>query len=574
MIKLFRFLKPYISSVIFVIFFTVIQIIMNLLLPNFTSEIINNGILQQDIHYIIITGMLMLGVATVSMLATIGVGYFSAKMGSGYGHDLREAVFTKVEHLALQDISDLSTASLITRTTNDVQQMQMVTNMVFRMAISAPITAIGGIVMALQKQSNLSWILLVSVPLLLISVFVAGSFAVPLFKKVQKKIDRLNLVFREKLTGVRVIRAYNKDEYESEKIATANQDLMQATLKVNDLMSLMMPLIMLIMNITTVAIVWYGSHFVDAGTMQVGDITAFMQYATQIMSAFLMLAIIYIMIPRAAASADRINEVLDKTETITDPATPEQMNNNVELAFKQVSFSYPEAEEPVLHDISFTISKGQTLAIIGGTGSGKSTLLNLIPRMYDITKGSITFNGVDIRNLDQQTVRKHIGYVPQKNILFSGTIADNLRYGKEDVTDMEMWQALEIAQASEFVQKKELGLDSHVEQSGKNFSGGQKQRLAIARAVVRRPDIYLFDDSFSALDLKTDVALRTALKQETKASIVIIVGQRISTIQHADKILVLDEGRISAIGTHQVLLETSDVYREIALSQLSEEELV
>jgi len=573
MFKLFRFFKPYIWSIILLLIFTFIQVIMSLLLPNFTSEIINEGIIRQDIPAIWSKGFAMLGVAGVGMLATIAVSYFASIVGSGFGHDLRAAIFTKIENLALQDISDLSTASLITRTTNDVQQVQMVTNMLFRMAVSAPITAIGGLLLAFQKQAKLSVIFAVSVPILLVVILIIGSIAVPWFKRVQKKVDRLNLVFREELTGVRVIRAYNKEAAQSEKVDVANKDLMQASLKVNYLISLMMPLIMIIMNATTVAIIWYGGKAVDAGQMQPGDIIAFVQYGMQIMFAFLMLAVVYIVIPRAQASAERINEVLDKHETIIDPEHPKPLGDDQVLTFEHVSFSYPGAEMPVLEDIHFSISKGETLAIIGGTGSGKSTLLNLIPRFYDITDGAILLNGVDLRDMTQETLRQQIGYVPQKNNLFSGTIADNLRFGKKDATEAEMKHATDIAQASDFIARKEDGLNSVVEQEGKNFSGGQKQRLAIARAIVRQPEVYLFDDSFSALDLQTDARLRKALAGETTDAIVIIVSQRISTIKNANKILVLDEGKLEASGTHDALLNESKVYREIALSQLSEEEL-
>jgi len=574
MFKLFRFFKPYILSIVLLLVFTFVQVIMSLLLPNFTSEIINEGIIRQDISIIWSKGLIMLGVASVGMVATIVVSYFASRVGSAFGHDLRAAIFTKIENLALQDISDLSTASLITRTTNDVQQVQMVTNMIFRMAVSAPITAVGGLLLALQKQASLSIIFAVSVPILLIVILVIGTIAVPWFKQVQQKVDNLNLVFREELTGVRVIRAYNKEAVQTKKVDVANTDLMKMSLKVNYLVSLMMPFIMIIMNATTVAIIWYGGKFVDDGAMAPGDIIAFIQYGMQIMFAFIMLAVVYIVIPRAQASADRINEVLDKVETIIDPIRPATLGAEQTLRFEQVSFSYPGAEKPVLENIDFSIGKGQMLAIIGGTGSGKSTLLNLIPRFYDITQGAILLNGVDVRDLSQHTLRNRIGYVPQKNVLFSGTIADNLRFGKQDATTSELAHATDIAQASSFIQEKEKGLESIVEQEGKNFSGGQKQRLAIARALVRQPEIYLFDDSFSALDLKTDATLRQALRKETRDAIVIIVSQRISTIKDADKIVVLNEGKVAASGTHEQLLKNSNVYREIALSQLTEEELV
>ncbi len=575
MIKIYKNLKKYSVWIILIVIFIFIQSMATLWIPNITADIINNGVIKQDIPYIWQNGFKMLAVASVSMVATIIASLLASRVGVGLGRDLRNKVFRKVEEFSLHEFDTLSTASLITRTTNDVQQVQVVTIMILRMVLSAPIIAIGGIILAVEKQPQLSLMFVVVLPILLAVIAFVGLKAVPQFRKVQKKLDRLNLVLREKLTGVRVIRAYNKDAYEAERFEEANKSLTEQTLKVNYLMAFVMPAMMLIMNVTTVAITWFGAQFIDAGTMQIGDILAFMQYAMQILFAFIMLSMVFIMIPRASASATRVNEVLDMEPEITDiKATASIADNSIgALEFKNVTFRYPGAEEPALYNINFTAKKGETTAIIGGTGSGKSTLMNLVPRFYDIEKGEICLNGVNIATVKQADLRQKLGYVPQKNTLFSGTITENIRYGKEDATLDEVKHAAKVAQALTFIEEKEEGFDSFISQGGTNVSGGQKQRLAIARALVRKPNVYLFDDSFSALDFKTDAKLRKELAEETKESVVLLVAQRVSTVMDAEQIIVLDDGEISASGTHSELMETSAVYKEIVLSQLSEEEL-
>ena len=575
MIKIYKNLKKYSVWIILIVIFIFIQSMATLWIPNITADIINNGVIKQDIPYIWQNGFKMLAVASVSMVATIIASLLASRVGVGLGRDLRNKVFRKVEEFSLHEFDTLSTASLITRTTNDVQQVQVVTIMILRMVLSAPIIAIGGIILAVEKQPQLSLMFVVVLPILLAVIAFVGLKAVPQFRKVQKKLDRLNLVLREKLTGVRVIRAYNKDAYEAERFEEANKSLTEQTLKVNYLMAFVMPAMMLIMNVTTVAITWFGAQFIDAGTMQIGDILAFMQYAMQILFAFIILSMVFIMIPRASASATRVNEVLDMEPEITDiKATASIADNSIgALEFKNVTFRYPGAEEPALYNINFTAKKGETTAIIGGTGSGKSTLMNLVPRFYDIEKGEICLNGVNIATVKQADLRQKLGYVPQKNTLFSGTITENIRYGKEDATLDEVKHAAKVAQALTFIEEKEEGFDSFISQGGTNVSGGQKQRLAIARALVRKPNVYLFDDSFSALDFKTDAKLRKELAEETKESVVLLVAQRVSTVMDAEQIIVLDDGEISASGTHSELMETSAVYKEIVLSQLSEEEL-
>lgn len=575
MIKIYKNLKKYSGWIVLIVIFIFIQSMATLWLPNITADIINNGVIKQDIPYIWQNGFKMLAVACVSMVATIIASLLSSRVGVGLGRDLRNKVFRKVEEFSLHEFDTLSTASLITRTTNDVQQVQVVTIMILRMVLSAPIIAIGGIILAVEKQPQLSLMFVVVLPILLSVIAFVGLKAVPQFRKVQKKLDRLNLVLREKLTGVRVIRAYNKDAYEAERFEEANKSLTEQTLKVNYLMAFVMPAMMLIMNVTTVAITWFGAQFIDAGTMQIGDILAFMQYAMQILFAFIMLSMVFIMIPRASASATRVNEVLDMEPEITDiKGTISIADNSIgALEFKNVTFRYPGAEEPALNNINFTAKKGEITAIIGGTGSGKSTLMNLVPRFYDIEEGEICLNGVNIATVKQADLRQKLGYVPQKNTLFSGTITENIRYGKEDATLDEVKHAAKVAQALPFIEEKEDGFDSFISQGGTNVSGGQKQRLAIARALVRKPNVYLFDDSFSALDFKTDAKLRKELAEETKESVVLLVAQRVSTVMDAEQIIVLDDGEISASGTHSELMETSAVYKEIVLSQLSEEEL-
>jgi ATP-binding cassette subfamily B multidrug efflux pump len=465
-------------------------------------------------------------------------------------------------------------ASLITRTTNDITQVQQVLIMMMRMLISAPMMAIGGIIMAVSRDATLSLVLVVVIPVLLAVIFIIASKGLPLFKVMQVKLDKLNLVLRENLTGIRVIRAFNRLDYEKERFTEANSDLTSTAIKVNIIMAVMMPVMMLVMNFTTIAIVWFGGIRIDYGYMQVGDMMAFIQYATQIMFSLIMVSFMFVMIPRAEASAVRINEVLNTQPDITDPKEVKSgAGKRGYVEFNNVTFSYPGAEKSVIRNISFSLSPGEVTAIIGGTGSGKSTLISLIPRFYDIDSGSILVDGVDVRMMTQESLRAKIGYVPQKAVLFTGTITDNIRYGKEDATEEEVKHVAEIAQATEFISNMEDGFDSIISQGGTNISGGQKQRLSIARALVRKPEIYIFDDSFSALDFKTDARLRNALRKETENSTVLIVAQRVSTVMDANQIIVLDNGEIIGIGTHKELINSCKVYREIVSSQLSEEEI-
>ncbi|MEY8321390.1 ABC transporter ATP-binding protein [Lachnospiraceae bacterium 46-61] len=526
-------------------------------------------------QYIIKSGTKMIAFALLIMLAGIGVTFFSCRVAATFGKDIREKVFSKVIDFSSAEFNKFSTASLITRSTNDVQQVQMLMIMIFRIVLYAPILGIGGIMMVLGTNTSMAWIIAVAVALILIVVGGLFAIAMPKFKSLQVLIDKLNLITREILTGIPVIRAFSTEHHEEQRFEQANKILTKTTLFANRTMTFMMPSMMLVMNGISVLIVYKGGYGIDAGAMQVGDLMAFIQYTMMIIMSFLMLTIISIMIPRASVSGTRINEVLETEITIQDATKvksclPEQAGI---VCFENVSFCYPDAEERVISDISFTAEKGKTTAIIGSTGSGKSTLINLIPRFFDVTEGRITVDGVDVREISQKELREKIGYVPQKGVLFSGTIESNLRYGKQNATEQEIKKAAEIAQAIDFITEKEEGFDSPIAQGGTNVSGGQKQRLSIARAVIKNPEIYIFDDSFSALDYKTDVVLRKALKKETKDATTIIVAQRISTILHAEQIIVLDEGRIVGKGTHKELLKNCDVYKQIALSQLSEKEL-
>lgn len=525
-------------------------------------------------RYILVTGGKMLVLAFVGMTASILVVFFASRVAASTGRDLREKVFRKVVGFSNAEFDHFSTASLITRSTNDIQQIQMVTVMLFRMVLYAPIMGIGGVYKVFQTNVDMSWILAVAVLLILAVVIVLFSIVMPKFKILQKLVDRLNLVTREILTGLQVIRAFSTEKYEEKRFDAASRDLMKTQLFVNRAMTFMMPVMMLVMNGITVLIVWTGAHGIDKGQMQVGDMMAFIQYTMQIIMSFLMICMVSVMLPRAAVAADRVDEILTSETAIRDPKQPKKLAEKAgTVVFDHVSFRYPGAEEDVLHDINFTVKPGQTTAFIGSTGSGKSTLINLIPRFYDVTEGRITVGGEDIRELKQHDLREKLGYVPQKGILFSGTIGSNILYGNPDGTETEMKEAARIAQATEFVEQKKDLYESHIAQGGANVSGGQKQRLAIARAIARHPEIFIFDDSFSALDYKTDVTLRKELKKYTSDSTVLIVAQRISTILHADQIVVLDEGRIAGIGTHKELLRNCEVYRQIAMSQLSEKEL-
>ena len=528
-----------------------------------------------QIQYLMTSGLKMLAMALVIMLAAVSVTFLSSRVAAFLGRNLRNGVYRKVISFSGEELNHFSTASLITRSTNDIQQVQLVVAMIFRIVLYAPILGVGGVLKVLQTDVSMTWILGVAVVAILILVGFLFAVAMPKFKILQYRIDELNLVSREILTGLSVIRAFSREKHEEERFEEVNERLTKTNLFVNRCMTFMMPAMMLIMNGITVLIIYNGSHAVDNGTMQVGNMMAFMQYAMQIIMSFLMITMMSIMLPRASVSAKRINEIMETKVSIESPETAKIPENNKkgEVRFEHVGFAYPGAEEETLTDINFTAQKGETVAFIGSTGSGKSTLVNLIPRFFDVTSGKILVDGVDIREMGLHDLRERIGYVPQKGVLFSGTIDSNIRYGKEDATKEEVNRAAEIAQAQEFIGQKEKGMESEIAQGGTNVSGGQKQRLSIARAIAKNPEIYIFDDSFSALDYKTDVVLRRALKKETKDATTLIVAQRISTILHADKILVLDEGKIVGEGTHKELLKTCEVYQQIAMSQLSKEEL-
>ena len=528
-----------------------------------------------QMNYIKIAGLKMLGLALVAMIITIGIAFISSRVGAKISRDLRGRVFRKVVAFSNNEFDHFSTASLITRSTNDIQQVQMLIVMLLRMIIYAPILAIGGIVKVVNTNTKMVWILGLAVGCIFAVVAVLFVVAMPKFKLLQKLVDRLNLVSRETITGISVIRAFGTQTYEEERFDKANKDLTRTNLFVNRSMSFMFPIMMLILNMVSILIVWVGAKYIDIGSMQVGDMMAFIQYAIMIIMSFLILTMISIMLPRASVSATRIDEVLATENRILDPQTEESMRSSEKgvVRFDHVSFAYPGAEVEVLKDIDFTAMPGQTTAIIGSTGCGKSTLVSLIPRFYDVTEGKITVDGVDIRNMKKHTLRERIGYVPQKGVLFSGTIESNIKFANETMSDEDMKHSAMIAQAQEFIEEKPDKYDSHIAQGGTNVSGGQKQRLSIARAIAKKPEVYIFDDSFSALDYKTDVALRKALKEQTSDSTVIIVAQRISTILHAEQIIVLDQGRIVGIGTHKELLKSCEEYQQIASSQLSKEEL-
>ena len=530
---------------------------------------------QMQIRYILMSGLKMLGLALVIMIAAISVTFLSARVAAILGRNLRNGVYRKVISFSGEELNHFSTASLITRSTNDIQQVQQVFAMIFRIVLYAPILGIGGVLKVLQTDASMTWILGVAVAAIMVLVGLLFKIAMPKFTKLQYLIDELNLVSREILTGIPVIRAFSREKHEEERFEKANDRLTKTNLFVNRCMTFMMPAMMLIMNGITILIVYNGAHAVDNGTMQLGNMMAFMQYAMQIIMSFLMITMMSIMLPRASVAAKRINEVMDTKVSILDGdagALPDKGAKG-EVRFEHVGFSYPGADEETLTDIDFSAHKGETVAFIGSTGSGKSTLVNLIPRFFDVTSGRILVDGVDVRDMKLTELRDRIGYVPQKGVLFSGTIDSNIRYGKEDASEAEVQRAAEVAQAWDFIQEKEEKMESEIAQGGTNVSGGQKQRLSIARAIAKRPEIYIFDDSFSALDYKTDVVLRRALKKETKDATTLIVAQRISTILHADRILVLDEGRVVGQGTHKELLKSCEVYRQIAMSQLSEEEL-
>lgn len=573
MIKILKNLTVYKWMVLLVCGLVFIQTMADLYLPTLMADMIDKGVVLGDIPYIWRIGLVMLLVSAIGGAAAVLASYYSAKSAMGLGRDLRRKVFNHVEGFSLQEFNEVGTSSLITRTTNDITQIQQAVIMMLRMVISAPIMLAGGIIMAVSKDAKLSLILIVTMPVLIGSILLIFYKGMPLFQLVQKKLDRLNLILRENLTGIRVIRAFNREKQDKARLKQANKELTDISIKVNKIMAFMMPIMMLVMNLTVTAIIWFGGIRIDNGAMQVGDLMAFIQYVMQIMFALIMASMMFVMIPRAAVSAKRINEVLAMQPSFFNSGTEQADREKGTLEFDHVFFSYPGAEEPALSDITFKTGRGEITAIIGGTGSGKSTLVQLIPRFYEVTSGTIRLNGIDIRHASQEEIRSKIGYVPQKAVLFTGTIADNIRFGKQDAEQAEIERAAQIAQAEDFINKMKDGYQSEIEQGGSNISGGQKQRLAIARALVRKPDIYIFDDSFSALDYKTDAKLRAALKEETKDAAVIIVAQRVSTVMDADRIIVLDNGHMVGMGTHQDLLASNEIYREIVASQLSEEEL-
>ena len=569
-----KYYRPYILPIVLIIAFLFGQAMCELALPGYMSDIINNGIVKQDMDYIRHTGLIMIAVAAATVVCAIMGSLLASRTAARSSRDIRRALFRKVTAFSAAELNDFSTASLITRSTNDVQMVQQATVMILRLACFAPIMGIGAVIKALNTSVSLSWT--IGIALLVILGIMAVSFflVLPKFQVLQTKLDKLNLLMKERLSGVLVIRAFNTEKSEEKRFDIANRDLTKINMFTNKAMSFMMPMLMFVMNGVSILIVWAGAHLVNDGSLMIGDMLAYLQYAMHVIMSFLFITMMFIMIPRAIVSAKRIGEVLDVEPSVEDPEMPETVEDHRGVVeFDHVSFSYPDAEKEVLEDISFTAGPGRTTAIIGGTGSGKSTLISLIPRFYDATEGSVRVDGKDVREITQHELRDQIGYVPQKGLLFSGTIASNLQYGKEDATEAEMLEAAETAQAMDFIREKEHGLDEEVAQGGTNVSGGQKQRLSIARALVKKPKIYIFDDSFSALDFKTDKALREALKEKVGDSTIIIVAQRINTIIDADQILVLDEGRLAGKGTHDELMETCDVYREIALSQLSEEEL-
>ncbi|MFS0612026.1 ABC transporter ATP-binding protein [Lederbergia ruris] len=565
--NVFRHLKTYSWQIGAVIILTLAGILLELLLPTLMANVVDIGIVNGDISYIVKVGLWMIVAALVAVLITIGVSYFASKTAQGFGRDVRKSLFVQVEDFSLQAFDKIGPASLITRSTNDVKQVQDVLNMVLRMMTRAPLMLVGGIILAVTRDPGLSLVFLGALPILVIVIFIISRKAIPLFVSLQKKTDRLNLIVRENLTGIRVVRAFNKVDFEKSRFNQANEDFRDTGIKVNQMMAVLFPIMMIIMNFTNIAIVWFGAIRIDEGMMQVGNLMAFLQYAMMILMSLVMLSMGFIMIPRAQASVKRINEVLAMEKEIEDPQTVKTTQSHGYVEFRDVSFRYEGAKKPVLRHLSFQAKPGETTAIIGSTGAGKSTLLKLIPRFYDPEEGEIVIDGVDAKDMSQAELRQKIGYVPQKAILFSGSIAENLQFGKEQATEEEMKEALEIAQASDFVFKQEEGLHAKVEQGGANFSGGQKQRLSIARALIRKPEIYLFDDSFSALDYKTDAKLRVGLSHIQENSTIIMVAQRVSTVMQADQIIVLNDGKIAGIGTHAELIAENQIYREIAASQ-------
>ncbi len=573
MIALFsRYLRPYWRQILLVLVLLLAQAVANLALPTLNADIINKGVVVGDTAYILRTGGVMLGVTLLFILAAVASIYWGSRISMAFGRDVRGDLFRKVESFSQAEINHLGTASLITRSTNDVQQIQMLVLMMLNIVIMAPMTSIGGIIMALRLNVALSAVILIPLSVMVVFIVLVLRKALPLFRSMQVKVDRINQVIREALSGVRVIRAFNRTRHEEQRFDAANRDLTETSLKVGYLFALMMPTLTAILDLSTVAIMWFGGAQIADGRMPIGDLTAFLTYIMQILLAVLMATVMLAMMSRATASAERVQEVLETVPSVIDPERPAPSAPARGLVeFRDVEFRYPGAEMPVLSGITFTAQPGQTTAIVGSTGSGKTTLISLIPRFYDVTAGSVLVDGVDVREMAQHDLWHRIGFVPQKSFLFSGTVAENLRYGDAEADDAQLWHALEIAQASGFVAEMPGGLEASIDQGGANVSGGQRQRLAIARALTKRAPIQIFDDSFSALDLTTDARLRSALAEEAAGAAVIVVAQRVGTIMHADQIVVLDEGEIAGLGTHEELMKTSETYREIVISQLGAE---
>lgn len=569
-----KYYRPYIPHIIFIVLFLFGQAMCELALPGYMANIIDFGIVKGDMAYIWTTGIIMLGISAGTMIFAMGGSFLAARTAAKSSRDIRRALFCKVTNFSAAELESFSTASLITRSTNDIQTVQQTTVMLLRLAIFAPIMGIGALVRALGTSVDLSWT--VGLALLAIIIIMATAFlmVLPKFEVLQKKLDRLNLIMKERLSGMLVIRAFTTEKLEQDRFDDANASLTKLNLFVNKAMSFMMPSLMFVMNAVGILIIWAGAHLIEADRLMIGDMLAYLQYAMHVIMSFLFVTMMFIMVPRAAVSAKRIGSVLAVEPSITDPEEPEELKaSKGRVDFVNVSFAYPDAQEKTLENISFTAEPGKTTAIIGGTGSGKSSLIKLIPRFYDATEGSVLIDGTDVKKIRQHDLREQIGYVSQKGVLFSGTIASNLRYGKDDADAEDMLRAVETAQAKGFVEEKEKGFDEEVAQGGSSVSGGQKQRLSIARALIKQPKIYIFDDSFSALDFKTDKALREALREKVGESTIIIVAQRINTIMDADQILVMDDGHLVGKGTHEQLMESCEIYKEIALSQLSEEEL-
>ncbi|MHC5701033.1 ABC transporter ATP-binding protein [Streptomyces sp. PKU-MA01144] len=574
LIRLLRtFLRPHRQAITLLVTLQLLQTSATLYLPTLNADIIDNGVVRGDTGYILTFGLLMTGISLVQVVCSIGAVYYGARTAAALGRDVRAAVFDRVQSFSAREVGHFGAASLITRTTNDVQQVQMLVLMAFTLMVSAPIMCVGGIVLALSLDVPLSAVLLAVVPVLGVSVSLIVRRMRPLFRTVQERLDTVNRVLREQITGNRVIRAFVKDAYEAGRFRRSNAELTEVSMATGRLMALMFPIVMTVVNVSSVAVVWFGAHRIDSGGMQIGALTAFLAYLMQIVMAVMMATFMFMMVPRAEVCAERIAEVLATESSVVPPLAPvRETARHGRLEVRGADFRYPGAEQPVLHGVDLVARPGETTAIIGSTGSGKSTLLGLVPRLFDVTGGEVLVGGVDVRELDPALMARIVGLVPQKPYLFSGTVATNLRYGNPEATDEELWRALEVAQAADFVRELDGGLDAPVAQGGTNVSGGQRQRLAIARTLVQRPEIYLFDDSFSALDYATDAALRGALALETAESTVVIVAQRVATIRDADRIVVLDEGRVVATGRHHELMDGSETYREIVLSQLTEAE--